>query len=158
MLFDKLDIQILDELQRDAMLSMVELAERVGSSKSVCWRRVQNFLETGVIKERVAVLDAKKLGLSVTVFAQVKMQHHGKDLLPKFVEAVSKYPEVVECHTLTGSVDFLLKIVMRDVEEYEHFFWNELSKIENVQEIHSAITLTKLVESTQLPLDHVQIT
>lgn len=157
MTFDELDIQILDALQHDVTLSMVELADKVGSSKSVCWRRVQNFLETGVIKERVAVLDAKKLGLSVTVFAQVKMQRHGRDLLPKFVDAISNFPEVVECHTLTGSVDFLLKIIVRDVEEYERFFWDDLSKIENVQEIHSAITLTKFVESTQLPLSHVQI-
>lgn len=155
MIFDQLDIRILEELQRDVSLPMVELAERVGSSKSVCWRRLQRFLETGVIRERVAVLDAKKLGLGVTVFAQVKMQRHGEDLLPKFVEAISKHPEVVECHTLTGAVDFLLKIVVRDVEEYERFFWDDLSKIENVQEIHSAIALTKFFETTRLPLDHV---
>ena len=157
MTFDTLDIRILEELQRDVTVPMVELAERVGSSKSVCWRRVQRFMETGVIRERVAVLDAKKLGLGVTVFAQVKMQRHGEDLLPKFVEAISKHPEVVECHTLTGSVDFLLKIVVRDVEEYERFFWHDLSKIENVQEVHSAIALTKFIETTQLPLDHVQV-
>ena len=155
MQFDGLDLEILSELQQDVTLPLAELAERVGSSKSVCWRRIQQYLEHGIIRDRVAVLDAKALGLGVTIFAQVKMDRHEKDVLPKFVKAIKEHPEVVECHSLTGSVDFLLKIVVRDVEEYERFFWSDLSKIENVREVNSAISLTKFVETTHLPLSHI---
>jgi len=146
---------ILKELQKDVTVPMAELAETVGSSKSVCWRRIQGYIESGVIRERVAVLEPHALGLGVTVFAQVKMQRHGKEILPNFVEAIKRHPEVVECHSLTGSVDFLLKIVVRDVEEYEHFFWNDLSMLENVQEVQTSIALTTFCETTQLPLDRV---
>ncbi|MCZ4282261.1 Lrp/AsnC family transcriptional regulator [Kiloniella laminariae] len=152
---DDLDIRILEVLQQDVTIPVTELAEQLGSSKSVCWRRIQRLLDNGVIKERVAILDQKKIGLGVTVFAQVKMHHHVKGALPDFVEAVRKCPQVIECHTLMGSVDFLLKIVVGDIEEYERFFWQELSQIEGVQEISSSTALTRFVDTTRLPLEQL---
>jgi Lrp/AsnC family transcriptional regulator len=151
---DALDVKLLHELQSDVTTPVAELAERVGSSKTVCWRRIQRLLDAGVIKERVAILDPKKVGLDVLVFAHVKMNRHGREILPQFVEAVRRYPEVIECYTLTGDVDFLLKIVVKNVEEYERFFWQKLSCIEGVQEVSSSIALTTFVHTTRLPLDH----
>ena len=156
-LLDRLDVQILALLQSDVMLPVEELAEQVGSSKSVCWRRIQKLVDSGVIKERVAIIDPHCVGLNVMVFAQVKMGGHGKDLLPNFVKAIRRYPQIVECHTLMGNIDFLLKVIVRDIEEYETLFWQELSQIEGVQEISSSISLTKFVDTRRLPLSSVEV-
>jgi len=149
---DRLDIRILDLLQRDASQPVNEIAERVASSKSVVWRRIQKFVDNGIIRERVALLDAGKIGLGVMVFAHIKMARHDKDALPKFVEAVKKFPQVIECHTLMGNVDFLLKIVARDVAEYEELLWRQLSQIDGVHELHSFISMTLFINTTRLPL------
>ncbi|MDE0855017.1 MAG: Lrp/AsnC family transcriptional regulator, partial [Nevskia sp.] len=150
---DALDLRILELLQQDVTMPVNDIAERVASSKSVVWRRVQRFLDSGIIRQRVAVLDPKKVGLGVTVFAHVKMARHGRNALHKFVQAINRHPEVVECHTLMGDVDFLLKIVVRDVERYQQFVWNELSQIEGVREVSSSISLTQLIDSNRLPLE-----
>ncbi len=150
---DALDIRILDVLQRDVTTPIADLADKVGSSKTVCWRRIQRLLDAGVIQDRVAIVDPKKVGLDVMVFAHVKMNRHGRDTLPRFVEAIRRYPQVVECYTLMGDVDFLLKIMLKDVEDYEHFFWQKLSQIEGVQEVSSSIALSKFVYTTKIPLD-----
>jgi len=150
---DALDLRILELLQQDATLPVNDIAEQVASSKSVVWRRVQRFLDSGIIRRRVAVLDTKKVGLGVTIFAHVKMVRHGKNTLQKFATAINRLPEVVECHTLMGDVDFLLKIVVRDVERYQQFVWNELSQIEGVREVSSSISLNQLVDAQRLPLE-----
>ena len=117
---DKLDARILDLLQHDATMPVAEIAEQVASSKSVVWRRIQKLQESGVIREQVALLDRHRLGLGVMVIAQIKMGRHDRHVLPKFVEAVKRYPQVIECHTLMGNVDFLLKIVVRDAPRVAH--------------------------------------
>jgi Lrp/AsnC family transcriptional regulator len=150
---DALDLRILELLQQDVTIPVNDIAEQVASSKSVVWRRIQRFLDSGIIRRRVAVLDTRKLGLGITVFAQVKMVRHGKNTLQKFAQAINRLPEVVECHTLMGDVDFLLKIVVRDVERYQQFVWNEISQIEGVREVSSSISLNQLVESSRLPLE-----
>lgn len=149
---DSLDVRILELLQRDATLPIADIAERVASSKTVVWRRIQKLVEAGVIRERVAVLDHRKVGLGVMVIAHVKMARHGRDVLPKFLEAIKLFPQVIECHTLMGDVDFLLKILVASVEDYEQFFWQKLSKIDGVQEISSSISMSQTVNTTRLPL------
>jgi Lrp/AsnC family transcriptional regulator len=149
---DALDVRILDQLQRDAMVPAQELAERLASSKSVVWRRIQRLVDLGVIRERVALVDPQKVGLNVLVLAHVKMARHGRDVLPKFIEAVRAFPQVVECHTLMGNVDFLLKILVRDVKDYEQFFWTRLSKLEGVQEISSSISMSQVINTTRVPI------
>jgi Lrp/AsnC family transcriptional regulator len=149
---DKLDARILDALQRDAGARVHELADRLASSKSVVWRRVQQLIKSGVIRERVAILDPQKVGLNVLVFVQVKLAKHGRDTLPKFAEAIRRFPQVIECHSLMGNVDFLLKVVVRDVRDYEQFFWNQLSKLEGIQEINSSISMTQIVNTTRIPV------
>lgn len=149
---DNLDIKILDVLQNDATIPVAEIAEQLASSKSVVWRRIQRLQDNGVIRERVAVLDPKALGLSITVFSHVKMSKHGREALPRFIEAIKAFPQVVECHTLMGDVDFLLKIVTRDIADYEDFFWHKLSQIDGVQEVSSSISMTQVISTTRLPL------
>ncbi len=147
---DALDVRILDVLQNDVTTPIGEIAERVTSSKTVVWRRIQRLTEAGIIRSRVAVLDHRKIGLGVMVFAYIKMARHGRDVLPKFIEAVSVYPQVIECHTLMGHVDFLLKILVSDIQEYEHFVWQRLSQIDGVQEINSSISMSQPVYTTRL--------
>ena len=152
-MMDNLDIRILDILQHDSTLPVTEIAEQVASSKSAVWRRIQRLQDSGIIRERVAVLDPDKLGLSVIVFSHIKMAKHGRDALPRFIEAIKGFPQVVECHTLMGDVDFLLKIIVRDIAEYEDFFWHRLSQIDGVQEVSSSISMSQVVSTTRLPLD-----
>ncbi|VAW04103.1 Transcriptional regulator, AsnC family, partial [hydrothermal vent metagenome] len=108
---DLLDQKILNILQEDAMQPVAEIAERIGSSKSVCWRRIQRLQDAGIIKSRVALLDHNKVGLDVILFAQVKMTAHGRKVLPNFIAIIKDIPQILECYTLMGNVDFLLKIV-----------------------------------------------
>lgn len=153
---DALDVRILDVLQDDVTTPIGEIAERVASSKTVVWRRIQRLTDKGVIRARVAVLDHRKVGLGVMVFAYVKMSRHNRDVLPKFIEAVSVYPQVIECHTLMGHVDFLLKILVSGIEEYEHFVWQKLSQIDGVQEINSTISMSQVVNTTRMALRPTQ--
>ena len=153
---DDLDIRILALLQRDATLTHGEIAEQVASSKAVVWRRIRRMLDEGIIRHRVAVLDHRKIGLRVMVIAQVKLARHASDAVPRFVEAVRMLPQVIECHTLMGSVDFQLKIVVPSIEDYEHFVWQKLSQIEGVQEVNSVISMSQNVNTTELPLPGVE--
>lgn len=151
---DNLDIRILDELQDDVTLAAADIADRVGSSKSVVWRRIQDFIANGVIERRVAILNPQKVGCNVVVFAMVKMSRHNANALPKFVESVKAIPQVLECHTVLGQVDFLLKIVTGSIEEYREVVWTKLSQLE-VQEISSMISFERTVDRTKLPLRHI---
>jgi len=149
---EPLDLRILDILQKDASMSSELIARKLDSSKSVIWRRIQRLDELGIIRQRVALLDRRKLGLSMMVFALVKMSRHSKDALPHFIEAVKDFPQVLECHCLMGHVDFILKIVVASVEDYEQFVWHKLSQIDGVQEVTSAISMSQSKDTTLLPL------
>ncbi|UTW60437.1 Lrp/AsnC family transcriptional regulator [Kordiimonas sp. SCSIO 12603] len=148
-MFDDLDAKILNELQDDARIPLVDLAEKVASSRSAVWRRIQKLEQDGVIERHTVILNPEKVGLGVMVIAQVKMQAHTRDSLPLFIEKVRQFDEVVECHTLMGDVDFFLKIRVKDVQAYEDFFWNKLSPIEGVREISSSIALTNWKNTTK---------
>jgi len=118
---DNYDRNILKIMQADASLNTTEIAGRVGLTQPPCWRRIKRLEELGLIRSRVALLDQQKLGLNVTVFARVKLAAHNRHLLPEFEEEINTFPEVVECYTMMGEYDFLLKIVTRDIESYEFF-------------------------------------
>ena len=152
---DALDLRILDTLQDDVSTPTAEIARKVASSKTVVWRRIQRLLDTGVIRARVALLDHRKVGYPMLVIAQVKMSRHGRDVLPKFIEAVSTMPQVLECHTLMGHMDFLLKVAVPSIADYEHFVWARLSQIDGVQEVTSAISMSQGVYKTRLELGRV---
>lgn len=149
---DIADQRILNILQADASLSTIEIAERVGISQAPCWRRIRRLEETGIIRGRVVLLDSKKIGLPVTVFANIKLSAHGKTTLPEFEQSIRRFPEVVECFTLSGETDYILKIVVPSVEAYERFYREKLSQLPAVRETNSAIVLSEIKNSTILPL------
>ena len=149
---DMIDRRILDALQRDSSLSAAEIGGRLGLSTTTCWRRIQHLDKAGVIKRRVALLDRAALGLDIVVFVQVRLSTQGRDAIAQFDAAIRDRPEVLDCYTLTGEWDFCLRIVTRDMQEYEAFFLDHLSKIPNVQSVNSSIAVTVIKESTALPI------
>lgn len=149
---DRYEKRILALLQEDASLSTAALAEKVGLSASPCWRRVDRLEKEGFIKRRVALIDRRKVGLNAHIFAQVKLNAHGRANLDEFAEAIRGFPEVLECYVLMGSVDFLLRIVTPDIEAYERFFFNRLSQLAGVQEVNSTVALSEIKATTALPI------
>ena len=149
---DRGDLRILNLLQEHGNLSAAEVAERLSLTASTCWRRVTRLEEQGVIVKRVAILDREKLGLTVMVFSHVKLVGHGRDALLRCEQAVRAHPEILECYTLMGETDFLLRIVCRDIKAYEAFFLDHLSRFPGVQSVNSSITLAVIKETTALPL------
>ncbi|PZP26237.1 Lrp/AsnC family transcriptional regulator [Pseudomonas kuykendallii] len=148
-----IDRKILRLLQHDADLSAAEIAERVELSQSPCWRRVHRMQEEGLIERKVALLNPKLLGLSMTVFVNIKLSAHGRNNLAEFEQAIVGYPEVLECHTMAGSSDYLLKVVARDIDAYERFLRDQLLRLPHVQEAHSNIAMSEVKRTTELPLD-----
>ena len=150
---DSIDLQILELLQTDASLSSAAIAQQVGLSASPCWRRIQRLEKAGVIRGRVALLDPAALGHSVVCFASVKLAGHGREALPDFEAAVRDYPEVMECYTVSGGVDYLLRILTRDIHSYEVFLREHLTQLPAVAEVHSRIAITQVKYTTALPLE-----
>lgn len=149
---DSFERKILRLLQEDASLSTSAIAEAVGLSTSPCWRRIDRLERAGFIKRRVAIVDRKMVGLNAQIFAQVKLNAHGRANLDEFAEAIRDFPEVLECHVLMGSVDFMLRIITADVEAYERFFFEQLSRLPGVQEINSTVALSEVKTTTALPV------
>ena len=151
-LLDEVEQKILRVLQEDAALSTSAIASLVGLSPSPCWRRIDRLEREGYIKKRVAVLDRKKIGLDSQVFAQVKLNAHGRANLDEFSKAILDFPEVLECHVLMGTVDFMLRVVTADIYAYERFFFEKLSSLPGVQEINSIVALSEIKSTTALPI------
>lgn len=149
---DRYEKQILALLQEDASLSTSAVAEKVGLSASPCWRRIDRLEREGFIKRRVAIADRKKLGLNAHIFAQVKLNAHGRANLDEFSKAIQGFPQVLECYVMMGSVDFLLRIVAPDIEAYERFFFDCLSQLPGVQEVNSTVALSEIKATTALPV------
>ncbi|MCU0759342.1 MAG: Lrp/AsnC family transcriptional regulator [Steroidobacteraceae bacterium] len=122
-------------------------------SQSPCWRRIQRLEQEGFIRERVALLDREKLGFTLQVFVQVRFSREGGATLDAFEEAIRAAPEVLECFMLMGDVDFLLRVVTRDVQSYERFLRQTLAPIPGVRDINSTIALSAVKATTALPLE-----
>ncbi|UUX98085.1 Lrp/AsnC family transcriptional regulator [Sphingomonas sp. J315] len=149
---DSHDRRILRVLQEDASLSTAAVAEAVGLSPSPCWRRIDRLEREGYIKRRVALLDRRKIGLRAQVFALVKLNAHGRANLDEFAASIHELPEVLECYVLMGTVDFMLRVVAADIEAYEQFFFEKLSRLPGVQEINSTVALSEIKSTTALPV------
>lgn len=147
------DIQILGMLQRDASTSTGAIAERLNLSQSPCWRRINRIEQAGLIRKRVALLDRRALGMEVVVFATVSLTANGRQNLEAFESQVVDYPEVMECYTMAGIWDYMLKIVARDIAHYEDFVRNTLTTNESIRELHSHMAVTEIKNSTELPLE-----
>ena len=153
---DRLDRMILSILQEDVTLPVAEIGRRVGLSTTPCWRRIQKMEEDGVIKGRVAVLDPAKVNAKVTVFVSVTTNQHNEDWLTKFTKVISEMPEVVGFHRMSGNIDYLLKVVVPDIEAYDAFYKKLVTKID-ITDVSSAFSMAQIKETTELPLSYMQI-
>lgn len=149
----KQDIEILKLLQRDATTSTAAIAEKVNLSQSPCWRRINRLEQDGLIRRRVALLDRAALGMEVVVFATINLTSTGRQNLIAFEQEIVGHPEVIECYTMTGIWDYMLKIVTRDIRHYEDFVRNTLTASPSIRELHSHMAVTEIKNSTELPLD-----
>ena len=149
---DPVDARILDILQQDAGLSVAEVAERVGLSASPCWRRIKRLEDTGFIRKRVTLLDATKLGLDFEVYAIVKLNLPSTENLNVFEAAVAGWPEVVQCATITGREDYVLRIVTADMHAFDRFLREKLLALGIVSDCESHIVTRGVKNVTALPL------
>ncbi len=149
---DKIDWDILKALQEDARIPIVDLAERVGLSASPCARRVKRLEGEGVIVRYATVIDQKAIGLPVNVFCHVTLERQVKGALETFQAAVLKRPEVMECYLMTGEADYLLRVVVADLEAYERFIVDHLTKVPGIANIKSSFALKQVAYRTELPL------
>ncbi|NLQ18908.1 Lrp/AsnC family transcriptional regulator [Marinomonas sp. M1K-6] len=154
--FDKIDLRILRELQQDSSLTNQELADRVGLSASPCLRRVKALEESGIIDRSVTLLNQNKLGLKLTAFIQISMDRHTPDRFEVFESLLESYPEVKSCNLVTGqSADYLLEVVVEDMDKYQEFLLGRLTRIPGVTGVHSSFLLRRIINRTALPLDHL---
>jgi Lrp/AsnC family transcriptional regulator len=151
---DNIDVKILTLMQQDASLSTAELAERVGISQSPCWRRIQRMHEEGFIKAQVALVDRLKLGYSMMIFAQVKMTRLSDAERAEFFRAVNDVPEIIECYTVFGEMDAMLKVLAPDVVWYQDFIFTVIMKLPGVTDVRSIVTLVETKHTTAVPLKH----
>jgi Lrp/AsnC family transcriptional regulator len=149
---DDFELKILRELQRDASQTTAEIAEKVGLSPSPCWRRIDRLEREGYISARVEIVDRRKVGLNAHIFAQVKLNAHGRANLDEFGKTIRAFPEVLDAYVLMGTMDFMLRIVARDIEAYERFFFDKLSQLPGVQEINSTVALSEIKSTVALPI------
>lgn len=149
---DDTDKRILAALQEDGRLTNVELAERVGLSPSPCLRRVRILEDAGIIRGYQAVVDQAAVGLPVSVFVSVKLEKQREDALQRFEKAVRAFPEVLECYLMTGSRDYLLRVVAKDLADYERFLKATLTRIDGVASIESSFALAQVKHTAVLPL------
>ncbi len=154
---DRTDLRILEALQGNGGLTNQQLAETVGLSPSPCSRRVQKLEAAGIIVKRETVLDARKLGLDLTVMIQISMDRHTPERFANFGEQVASYPEVQLCYLVTGQeADYLLKVVVPDIDGYQHFLLNKVTRIEGVSGVHSSFVMRRVVDTAALPLNYVE--
>lgn len=149
---DEIDMRILDLLQHDASLSIAEIAERVGLSSSPAWRRIERLKKDGVILRQVTLLDHEKLGLTFEVMASVKLQLPTRENLERFEAAVADWPEVVECVNVTGAVDYMLRIIARDIHAYDDFLRDKMLARGLVSDVQSRIVIRVPKRTTAAPL------
>ena len=149
---DVIDRQILENLQNDARMRNVELAEKVGLSPSPCLRRVGNLEETGVIRGYATLVDAEAVGLPVSVFVSVTLEKQIEKALEKFEKEIRARPEVMECYLMTGEADYLLRVVTADLSAYERFLIEHLTRIPGVASIKSSFALKQVAYRTALPI------
>jgi Lrp/AsnC family leucine-responsive transcriptional regulator len=141
---DDIDGRILKELQRDARLSHQDLSARIGLSPSPCARRIKRLENAGYITGYTALIDETKLGFQVSVFVSVRLDQQVDDRLVSFEREIARYPEVVDCWLMTGSFDYLLRVVVRDLAEYEHFLTGRLTKVPGVASLESSIPIRRV--------------
>ena len=149
---DSFDKKILRIIQRNGRISNADLADEVGLSTSGCHRRLQRLIDEAIISSVVALVNERKVHLNLTVFVEIKLLRQVDEVLEEFEKAVCLIPEVLECHLMAGSADYLLKVVVGDAEDFERIHRKYLSKLPNVSNIMSSFSLRRVYKTTALPI------
>ena len=152
MQLDAIDRHILVELQRDALLSHAELAERVGASTSSCWRRIKALEQAGVLRDAVRLVDPAKVGRGVNVLCNLRVRSHVRDVRSAFEDFVQQRPEIMDCYSMSGDWDYLLRIVAADVADYERFLMRVLLEHPSVASASSHFALMQTKYTTAVPI------
>jgi Lrp/AsnC family transcriptional regulator len=149
---DSLDKKILRILQEDTTISVSDIAKRVGLSTTPCWRRIQKLEEDGIIRRRVALVDANRVNAGVTVFVSIRTSSHSTEWLKRFSEVITGFTEVVEFYRMSGEIDYLLRVVVPDIASYDDFYKRLIAKID-IRDVSSAFAMEQIKYTTELPLD-----
>lgn len=149
---DKTDCKLLHYGQSDAKLPNIELADKLGLSPSPCLRRVKNLEQNGVIKRYVGIIDPVLVGLPISVFVSVRLRNQDRTALEKFESMISKYEEVMECYLMTGTSDYLLRVIVPDMEGFEQFLLDKITTIPSVANIESSFSLKQVVYRTEMSI------
>lgn len=151
MKIDDIDRSILNALQEDAAQTVAEIAQRAGISQTPCWKRIKKLDDAGYIRKRVALLDAQKAGLSLVGFVRIRTSEHNEAWLANFSKGIRAMREVTECHRMTGDVDYLVKIVVTDMADYDRVY-KKLISIADMADVSANFSMERLKETTELPL------
>lgn len=152
---DEIDRKILNLLQKDAGMAIRDVAERAGTSEPTCWRRVKALEASGVLKSRVALVDQAKVNLGVTGFILIRTDNHNEDWTKDFAKGVARIPEVVEFHRMAGDVDYLLKIVVPDIQGYDAVY-KRLIMVADLSDVSASFSMETLKSTTELPLQYAE--
>lgn len=148
---DSMDWAILGVLQADASLAVHEVGERVGLSSNACWRRIRRLEDSGIIARRVALVDAARLGFTTTVFVAIRTNRHDPAWLELFSKGVAAIDEISECHRMAGDVDYLLKIVVRDIAHYDRIYRKLIAGVPDIADVSSSFSMERMKTTTALP-------
>ncbi|TMA28682.1 MAG: Lrp/AsnC family transcriptional regulator [Deltaproteobacteria bacterium] len=148
---DSIDRRILEELQHDAARPIEQIASRVGLTQNPCWRRIKRLEAVGVIQRRVAIVDAARLGIGLTVFVSIRTDQHNERWLERFASGVHKIPEVVELYRMSGETDYLLKVLARDVADYDRIY-KQLIRVAELHDVSSSFAMEQIKYTTEVPL------
>jgi Lrp/AsnC family transcriptional regulator len=148
---DAIDKKILATLQEDASLSVAEIGQRVGLSSTPCWKRIQKLEADGVIQKRVALVDQVKIGLGITVFVSIETGDHSQEWLARFADTISAMPEVMEFYRMAGDVDYMLRVVVTDMQSYDTFY-KKLIAAAPLKNVTSRFAMEKIKSTTLLPI------
>jgi len=155
-MIDRLDRKIMQILQEDTTIPVAEIGRRVGLSTTPCWRRIQKLEEEGVITGRVALLDQKKVNVNVTAFISITTNQHNDEWLRRFAEVIRDFPEVVEFYRMAGQVDYLLRVVVPDMEAFDGLYKRLIAKID-IADVSTAFAMEQIKYTTKLPLDYIPL-
>jgi Lrp/AsnC family transcriptional regulator, cysteine-sensing transcriptional activator len=151
---DAIDRKIIAVVQEDASLSVAEIGQRVGLSSTPCWKRLQKLEAEGVITKRVALIDPDKIGLGITVFVSVETGDHSQEWLARFAELVSAMPEVMEFYRMAGDVDYMLRVVVRDMQSYDTFYKKLIAAVP-LKNVTSRFAMERIKSTTALPIGQI---
>ena len=155
-MIDRLDRKILQILQEDATIPVAEIGRRVGLSTTPCWRRIQKLEEDGVITGRVALLDPKKVNTKVTAFVAITTNQHNDEWLRRFAEVIRDFPEIVEFYRMAGQVDYLLRVVVPDIEAYDNLYKRLIARID-IADVSTTFAMEQIKYTTELPLSYIAL-